>query len=75
MRNLLTPSQVDAILQYPSGRSARLARAGKMPCVLLPDGEIRIPEEAVERIVNGEPTAAGAAETEDGPAEDGGGRR
>ncbi len=57
MRGLLTPTQVDAILQYPSGRSARLARTGKLPSVTLPDGGLRIPEDQVERIVNGEPLA------------------
>ncbi len=57
MRNLLTPAQVDAILQYPSGRSARLARAGKLPSVTLPDGGLRIPEDEVDRIVNGETPA------------------
>jgi predicted site-specific integrase-resolvase len=69
MRNLLTPAQVDAILQYPSGRARRLARAGRMPCVLLPDGELRIPEDAVERIVNGEPAAPGRVEPKGGPAD------
>ncbi|MBM4032824.1 MAG: hypothetical protein FJ291_13690 [Planctomycetes bacterium] len=57
MKNLLTPAQVDAILQYPSGRSARLAREGRLPAVTLPDGELRIPEDQVERIVNGKPLA------------------
>lgn len=54
MRKLLTPGQVDAILQYPSGRAKRLARAGKLPSVTLPDGELRIPEDQIERIANGE---------------------
>ena len=38
---LLKPYELDTILRYPSGRSMRLAKAGKIPHIQLPDGEIR----------------------------------
>ena len=39
---LLTPREVDLLLRYPAGRTLRLAKAGRIPCIRLPDGEIRI---------------------------------
>ena len=47
--DLLFPSEVDERLRYPRGRSARLARRGLIPCVKLPDGEIRFDPDALER--------------------------
>jgi len=41
MQELLTGREVDRLLRYPRGRSARLARRGDIPHVELPDGEIR----------------------------------
>lgn len=38
---LLKPSQLDSMLRYPNGRSARLAKAGLIPHIELPDKEIR----------------------------------
>jgi hypothetical protein len=38
---LLTPLEVDALFRYPRGRSANLARAGMLPVIMLPDGELR----------------------------------
>ncbi|MEN6336476.1 MAG: hypothetical protein ABFE01_19655, partial [Phycisphaerales bacterium] len=35
------PKEVDALFQWPFGKSLRLARQGKMPHVVLPDGTIR----------------------------------
>ncbi|HOA75966.1 MAG TPA: helix-turn-helix domain-containing protein [Phycisphaerae bacterium] len=51
MRQLLTPKDVDTILRYPSGRAARLARAGKLPHVTLPDGEIRFDQAEIEELL------------------------
>jgi hypothetical protein len=50
-RELLTPSDVDRIFRYPTGRAARLARAGTLPCIRLPDGAIRFDAEAIETLV------------------------
>ena len=36
---LLKPSEVDIIFRYPTGRTQRLAKAGKIPFIELPDGE------------------------------------
>jgi hypothetical protein len=44
MSTLLMPREVDRLLRYPRGRSLRLARAGKLPHIKLPDGEIRFDE-------------------------------
>jgi excisionase family DNA binding protein len=50
-RNLLTPREVDVLLRYPRGRTLRLAKAGRIPCVRLPDGEIRIDEADLEALL------------------------
>lgn len=52
---LLTPREVDVFLRYPAGRTARLARAGKIPHIVLPDGEIRIDQREVEKLVSPSP--------------------
>ena len=44
---LLTPEEVDRFFRYPRGRAARLAKAGKLPGVFLPDGELRFDREAI----------------------------
>lgn len=54
MKNLLTPSEVDALLRYRPGRAIRLARAGVLPHIQLPDGEIRFDEADIERIMAGQ---------------------
>ena len=56
MRALLTPRDVDAILRYPSGRAARLARAGLIPCIRLPDGEIRFDPDVIDEWLRGQRT-------------------
>jgi len=38
---LLRPEEIDHRLNWPLGRSERLARRGRLPHVLLPDGAIR----------------------------------
>ncbi|MCK6465809.1 MAG: hypothetical protein L6Q93_13355 [Phycisphaerae bacterium] len=44
---LLKPTELDSRLRFPRGRSARLARRGLIPCVRLPDGEIRFDPEVI----------------------------
>jgi len=59
--DLLKPREVDLMLRYPAGRSARLAKRGLLPCVRLPDGEIRFREKDLQRILNHQ-SQAGAAD-------------
>lgn len=65
---LLKPSELDSRLRYPSGRSLRLARKGLIPCMLLPDGEIRFDLEVVEQWLRqcAEKAVEGAAHNEVG---------
>jgi hypothetical protein len=51
MTALLMPHDVDRILRYPSGRSERLAKAGKLPCIRLPDGSIRFDEDQIKTLL------------------------
>lgn len=41
LTDLLYPDDIDARLNWPNGRASRLARAGKIPHYVLPDGSIR----------------------------------
>ncbi|GEM_PF-2917245 len=50
-QKLFTPAELDRILRYPRGRSARLARAGKLPAILLPDGEVRFSAGEIDRLI------------------------
>ena len=51
MSTLLMPREVDRLLRYPRGRSLRLARSGKLPHVVLPDGEVRFIEHEIEGLL------------------------
>jgi hypothetical protein len=51
-RRLLTPSEVDRLLRYPRGRSARLARRRQLPAVTLPDGEIRFDADQIDKLIS-----------------------
>lgn len=63
MKTLLTPSEVDGILRYRSGHAKRLARQGRIPCVCLPDGEIRFDEAEVEgMLASGQKVGKGAVD-------------
>jgi hypothetical protein len=53
--DLLKPNEVDLILRVPFGRSAKLAKEGKLPHILLPDGSIRFRPEDVQRITGQAP--------------------
>ena len=58
LTTLLTSSEVDAILRYRPGRARRLAKAGQLPSVVLPDGEIRFREADIAALL--EPAGANA---------------
>jgi hypothetical protein len=51
MDNLLTTTELDMILKYPTGRTARLVRQGKIEAIHLPDGSVRIAESELRRII------------------------
>jgi predicted site-specific integrase-resolvase len=51
MTALLMPQDVDRILRYPSGRSERLAKEGKISFIRLPDGSIRFDEEQIKTLL------------------------
>ena len=48
-RPFIEPGDLDRRLSYRRGRSARLARKGLIPHVLLPDGEIRFDPEVIDK--------------------------
>ena len=48
---LLTPYEVDRLLRYPRGRAVRLARAGRILFLRLPDGEIRFEQGEIEKLI------------------------
>ena len=39
------------MFRYPNGRAARLAKAGKLPCIVLPDGGIRFDQSEIEKLL------------------------
>lgn len=48
---LLKPGEVDLLMRYPRGRSARLAQQGRLPHILLPDGEIRFSHSEIQNVL------------------------
>ena len=52
MESLLTPREVDQLFRYPHGRSAKLAKAGELPAVFLPDGEIRFQSGVIDEWIS-----------------------
>lgn len=56
---LLKPREVDLLLRYPSGRTRRLAKAGQIPFIRLPDGEIRFDERVIEDLLKSGGKGAG----------------
>jgi predicted site-specific integrase-resolvase len=48
---LLTCRDVEQLLRYPRGRAARLARAGKLSAIFLPDGEIRFSQRDISALM------------------------
>ena len=48
---LLYPDDIDSRLNWPPGRTSRLARSGKLPHYVLPDGSIRLRWDEVTPLV------------------------
>ena len=51
MAELLYGDDIDHRLSWPLGRADRLARRGKLPHVLLPDGSVRFEWEEIVKLV------------------------
>jgi len=51
MDELLKDKQIDRLLQLPFGKTLRLAREGKIPHIVLPNGEIRFDAKDIERLI------------------------
>ena len=49
MDALLRPQQVDYWLGYPRGRAKRMASAGLIPHILMPDGELRFDRAVIQQ--------------------------
>lgn len=49
--SLLYPEEIDNRLNWPLGRATRLAKKGKLPHVVLPDGSIRFEWESIEPLL------------------------
>jgi hypothetical protein len=49
--NLLESADIDRRLSWPIGRAERLARRGKLPHLVLPDGAIRFRWEQIEPLI------------------------
>ncbi len=49
--SFLRPEEIDARLNWALGRAERLARRGKLPHVVLPDGSIRFEWESIEALL------------------------
>lgn len=52
MVTLLTPREVDQLLRYPRGRSVKLAKAGNLPAVFLPNDEIRFQSGVIDEWIS-----------------------
>lgn len=51
MNELLKHKQVDRLLQLPFGKTLSLAREGKIPHIVLPNGEIRFDDRDIEKLI------------------------
>ena len=51
MPKLIYPEDVDKRLNWPLGRAGRLARRGRLPHVVLPDGAIRFSWSEVRQLI------------------------
>ena len=49
--SLLYPEDIDNRLNWPIGRATRLAKKGKLPHIVLPDGSIRFEWESIEPLL------------------------
>ena len=51
MTDLLYGEEIDKKLNWPLGRAERLARRGRLPHVVLPDGAIRLRWSTIEPLI------------------------
>jgi hypothetical protein len=58
-RDLVHPDEIDKQLDWPPGRAQRLAKRGRLPHYVLPDGGIRLRWEEVEPLVRHVPARQG----------------
>jgi len=58
------PEDVDQRLNWPLGKSEKLARQRRLPYVLLPDGSIRFQWEEIEALVLKVPAAVPQVEVQ-----------
>lgn len=57
---LLTSREVDRLLRYSPGKAVRLAKRGKLPHIVLPDGSVRFREQDIQQLLaSGSPTIEG----------------
>ncbi len=54
--------EIDQRFRWSIGRAERLARRGKLPHVVLPDGSIRFEPEAIEGLITRVPVAVGGGD-------------
>ena len=50
-QDIITPATVDKIYLWPAGRAQRLAKRGKLPCYILPDGAVRFRLSEIQAMV------------------------
>ncbi len=48
---LLKPDEVSLLLRLPEYRLKRLAKAGRIPHIVLPDGEMRFEKHEIEQLI------------------------
>ena len=51
MNRLLKPTEVDELLGYGPGRTLKLAKAGLIPFIELPDGQVRFDKKDLEQFL------------------------
>ena len=61
MPEYLTPEEVDAALKLRRGQSARLARRGLIPALILPDRTVRFPPNIIALLQNSDGLVAARA--------------
>jgi hypothetical protein len=54
--DLVYPEQIDRNLNWPLGTTSRLARRGRLPHYVLPDGSIRLRWQEIEALVRRVPS-------------------
>ncbi len=59
MEQFLLPEEIDKILRWRPGKAERLARRGVLPCVRLPNGEIRFIWSDIEKALTKQDVVSG----------------